>query len=707
MKTLLLSAIALICTFSSNADAGLIGYWSLDGDFDDSSGEGNDGVFFGGTSYEADVPAELGGGMSVAFDGLAGTYGVINSGTGMAITTLPEFTVAMWVKGDGLANSDDRVFSEGMTTDANPLFNIGTHNASADGTVDVYIRNGAAAATLGHVHSPGTAFDGTWHHLVFSGGADKLLDVYIDGVFDTQFDYSNVPDFTPDTTSIGGILRDTDCCNFLGSIDDIAVWDQELLPADIAALADGSVSPGELIPAPTDADMDGMRDTYEQVIIDADPDDAIMTIEDVLPGDDFDMDAASNIDEEANRTDPTDPDSDDDGALDGSETNTGVWVSLTDRGTDPLDDDSDNDQLLDGIENPDLPYVDAMQPGTDPNNLDTDGDGIGDGSEIAAGTDPTDADDPGGLPSLSIDFNSTTQDGGPHPQGLPYLDYNAGHEVTADFTTQTYDAFDTMVSITPTWPDSTANTVQQMIDRGGGNDNQWLGTNVDLLTDWLGTDTRTGQGGNGNYDGVTGIPTTLLLTLGGLPGGTYEWTSYHHDTENIHTPFLMDISLDGGLSFEPVGSFQMTSSSTGGNPANPAIETGPDPQSLSSTVRHSFAIDGTADVVLRFIPLSQVAVHQQLFGINGFDLVRSSSNFDKFAITSIVHNLDDDTITLTWPSTPGQIFSIDTSQDLTEWPGDIDDGYPAAVDAEETSITFPANSMAIGKIFFRVRILPN
>ena len=48
-------------------------------------------------------------------------------------------------------------------------------------------------------------------------------------------------------------------------------------------------------------------------------------------------------------------DTDADGAIDGSETNTGIWVSVTDRGTDPRVGDSDNDELLDGVENPDLP----------------------------------------------------------------------------------------------------------------------------------------------------------------------------------------------------------------------------------------------------------------------------------------------------------------------------------------------------------------
>ena len=39
-----------------------------------------------------------------------------------------------------------------------------------------------------------------------------------------------------------------------------------------------------------------------------------------------------------------------------------------------------------------------------------------------------------------------------------------------------------------------------------------------LLRDWIGTDTR-----------QPGDPMTLTIT--GLPAGTYEWVSYHHDPQ--------------------------------------------------------------------------------------------------------------------------------------------------------------------------------
>lgn len=135
-----------------------------------------------------------------------------------------------------------------------------------------------------------------------------------------------------------------------------------------------------------DSDSDGMPDVYEiaESLDSADASDA---------NTDLDLDNVSNLDEYLQGTDPQDDDSDDDGAKDGVETNSGTYVDAADAGTDPLNPDTDGDGLLDGAENPDLPFVDRDQAGTSPILTDSDGDGFADGLEILASTsDPTDSD---------------------------------------------------------------------------------------------------------------------------------------------------------------------------------------------------------------------------------------------------------------------------------------------------------------------------
>ena len=223
--------------------------------------------------------------------------------------------------------------------------------------------------------------------------------------------------------------------------------------------------------------------------------------------------------------------------------------------------------------------------------------------------------------SLWVDFNSTNQDGGPHNDPA-YQPYCAGHEVAGDFVTKNYATTFAVsgaanVGVTPSWPATTDNRVQQMIDRGAGNDNQYItpgAYSVDLVTDWIGIDTRTGNGGNGNFDGTTGTATHLVLTLSNLPAGDYNWLSIHHDTENVFTNF--NVYVDGTL----VGAGYQSDSSTGGNPDS-GVNRIDGPASTFST---NFTSDGS-DVAITFEPLSGElgnAVHNQLFAVNGFQLTQ-------------------------------------------------------------------------------------
>lgn len=110
------------------------------------------------------------------------------------------------------------------------------------------------------------------------------------------------------------------------------------------------------------------------------------------PNADPDEDGLTNLEEEVAGTDPNNPDTDGDTIPDGNENSSGIFNSSDDPGTSPLLADTDGDGLNDNLENPTLPFVDANQPGTDPNDGDSDDDGFSDGIEIAAGHDPTDAD---------------------------------------------------------------------------------------------------------------------------------------------------------------------------------------------------------------------------------------------------------------------------------------------------------------------------
>ncbi|MDB4356540.1 LamG domain-containing protein [Akkermansiaceae bacterium] len=77
------------------------------------------------------------------------------------------------------------------------------------------------------------------------------------------------------------------------------LWEQSLTTDPTNAADPGS--------ATVDTDEDGLYDVYEQQIIDADPTDGFTTFADVLPGDDFDEDLYTNLEEQLQLYDPVDP----------------------------------------------------------------------------------------------------------------------------------------------------------------------------------------------------------------------------------------------------------------------------------------------------------------------------------------------------------------------------------------------------------------
>lgn len=252
--------------------------------------------------------------------------------------------------------------------------------------------------------------------------------------------------------------------------------------------------------------------------------------------------------------------------------------------------------------------------------------------------------------ALFIDFNSNQEGGGAPTVGEPanpttalhnepgYQSYHVTHESAAHMDPATAGVYSTtfaltgpaVVSLLPAWPGTTNINVRQSIGRTGGQADTWLGNHQNLLRDFIGIDSRTASGGLGPWDGTTGDPTYMTLTLGGLPAAEYWMTSFHHDVENMNSFFTIEVSTDGGDTFGIPINGRMTNSLPGGTPAENEVLggqgvniAGGDPRALSSTQQFGFETTGDT-VVLRYATLGPVGmpVHQTFFGINGFELTQ-------------------------------------------------------------------------------------
>jgi hypothetical protein len=80
---------------------------------------------------------------------------------------------------------------------------------------------------------------------------------------------------------------------------------------------------------------------------------------------------------------------------------------------------------------------------------------------------------------------------------------------------------------------------------------------------------------------------------------------------------------------------------------------------------------------------------------------------EPLAISSITTDTATGEITLTWTSTPGRVYSIDTSSDLVTWPINIDDNVPAEEEGNVTSFVIEEALGNLGsRAFFRVSEVP-
>jgi hypothetical protein len=196
---------------------------------------------------------------------------------------------------------------------------------------------------------------------------------------------------------------------------------------------------------------------------------------------------------------------------------------------------------------------------------------------------------------LKIDFS---QAGGAVEAG--YEAYVANHEVANTFTSQTFAAFGTNVTVTPTWAANATAAAMQMIDRSTSGRNGYTGEHADLLNDWIGTDTR--QVGN-----------PMTLTISGLPQGTYSWLSYHHDTDDQTGIFNVTISDATG-----------SNTTTGVDISHSEAGTADRVDGFENiTVFSATIVSNGADIVLAFeVTSPSDPVNTAFFVMNGFELDR-------------------------------------------------------------------------------------
>lgn len=199
---------------------------------------------------QPDVPGG-GAGYSVAFGG-----GYVNMGNVCDFDTSDPFSLSCWVK---LSGATGQYFMSKISS-VSPFTTNGWgyglfQTSTSGGRLDFILRSydGATLTFLGVRTTNAAVNDGAWHHVVstYDGSSTPAgIKLYIDGVEITNKTttintlganhISNSGDFNISGYTDGGSALLT------GSVDDAAVYDAALSPADVTAIYNGGV-PGDLL----------------------------------------------------------------------------------------------------------------------------------------------------------------------------------------------------------------------------------------------------------------------------------------------------------------------------------------------------------------------------------------------------------------------------------------------------------------------------
>lgn len=193
-------------------------------------------------------------GNALAFNKTFSQYArrIHNSGDALPAYSRTNFTVSLWVKapiatGGGWAFTESR--SDGNN---NTAFCMGLFNNINQG-LDAFVRSDAGQPAGDHRISVTPVWDDSWHNVVWvqhdAGGVPKAQ-LYIDGILDGANNLNPVYPVNPNNTALASFARATPGQFYSGLIDEVAIWERVLSPAEITMLQSGYITnpPSRLTP---------------------------------------------------------------------------------------------------------------------------------------------------------------------------------------------------------------------------------------------------------------------------------------------------------------------------------------------------------------------------------------------------------------------------------------------------------------------------
>lgn len=229
LVVLLVSLAAPVTGFAADIATKPIAHYTFDGDFNDSSGNGNDGTVVGDVSFADDGVI----GKCATFNG---GYIKVKDAPGLNLEN--QFTVSVWVKVDSA--KEFHQIAGSLVSKLTDNGNYNNYNFSTKGAFAIRID---AQTTQGGIVLGGGAFDDyameeNWTNVVWSCDGQAMY-LYVNGVQKGMRELKAGTTIKPTTGDMRiGSGNDMNSTNLLfrGRMDDLRIYDVGLSAADIRAL---------------------------------------------------------------------------------------------------------------------------------------------------------------------------------------------------------------------------------------------------------------------------------------------------------------------------------------------------------------------------------------------------------------------------------------------------------------------------------------
>lgn len=230
--------VVMVLVFISCGTASplLAGLWHLNGEWTDTSGNGNHGVPFNGVAFSSSMGP---GGITAYFDGNDDYFQGTTNGFPLGSAAR---TILAWIK-TGNASGDQAVFHYG----------VGSLSAPTQ-SFQLVVSGGKAGVGNGNISGnllgTSTVSDGSWHLLagVYEGYATNIARIYVDGIEQNSGMITTPATVNPAFT-VGRFLAGGG--HFNGLIDEVAIYKRALNAEEIRFRYASGVSNPSAPPPPT------------------------------------------------------------------------------------------------------------------------------------------------------------------------------------------------------------------------------------------------------------------------------------------------------------------------------------------------------------------------------------------------------------------------------------------------------------------------